>query len=88
MARLAEENRSVHDVVSEVVGLACGSSMNFSQAIAQIVDFYLDPERSAELAEIKTLIRKNDPVSNERLKGYSREAQSRPSKNAQRKEFY
>ena len=76
MARLAEGNRTVHDVVSEVVGLACGSSMNFAQAIAQIVDFYLDPARSAELADIKRLVTKNDPVSNERLKGYSREAQS------------
>ena len=79
MARLAEGNRTVHDVVSEVVGLACGSSMNFAQAIAQIVDFYLDPARSAELAEIKRLVTKNDPVSNERLKGYSREAQSQCS---------
>ena len=76
MARLAESGRPVKEVVAEVVGLSVGSSVNYAQALAQVVDFYLDPARARELAEIKVLITKTDAQSAERLRGYVREAQS------------
>ena len=51
-----------------------GSSVNYAQSLAQVVDFYLDSARQKELAEIKVLITKTDPESTERLRGYIREA--------------
>ena len=76
MARLAESGRPVKEVVAEIVGLSVGSSVNYAQALAQVVDFYLDEARAKELAEIKVLITKTDEASKERLRGYVREAQS------------
>ena len=76
MARLAESNRPVADVIPELVGLMNGTTMAFAQSAAQVVDFYLDPERAKEFAEIKRLIAKNDAKSNELLKGYVREGMS------------
>ena len=76
MRRLAEAKRPTSEVVAEVVGLAVGSSVNYAQSLAQVVDFYLDAARAKELAEIKVLITKTDAQSAERLRGYVREAQS------------
>ena len=64
-------------MVAEIVGLAVGSSVNYAQAIAQVVDFYLDDARSAERQQIQMLVTENDDVSMELLRGYVREAQSK-----------
>ena len=46
MRRLAEAKRPTSEVVAEVVGLAVGSSVNYAQSLAQVVDFYLDAARA------------------------------------------
>lgn len=76
LAKLAQSGRPTRELIAEVIGLAVGSSVNYAQAVAQVVDFYLDPARAADLVEIKKLIPKTDPTSAELLRGYVREAQS------------
>ena len=39
MSRLAATKRSTSDLVACVIGLAVGSSVNYAQAVAQVVDF-------------------------------------------------
>ena len=65
----------MNEIASEVLGLAVGSSVNYAQAAAQVVDFYLDPARKNERAEIERLIKLEDAESQELLRGYVREAQ-------------
>jgi linoleate 10R-lipoxygenase len=77
LSRLAESGRPLKDLVATVMGLAVGSSVNYAQASAQIVDFYLDDARAKERADIVRLVAKpeNDEEANERLIGYIKEAQ-------------
>ena len=76
LGKLAESGRPTRELVAEVVGLAVGSSVNYAQAAAQVVDFYLDGARANERAEIQKLVQKTDAESAELLRGYVREAQS------------
>jgi len=77
LRKLAESGRPMEDLVATVMGLAVGSSVNYAQASAQIVDFYLDDERAAARADIVRLVAtdEDDEVANERLIGYIKEAQ-------------
>ncbi|TCD62866.1 hypothetical protein EIP91_006272 [Steccherinum ochraceum] len=75
LSKLAESGRPVKELVGNVIGLAVGSSVNYAQAVAQVVDFYLDDERAKERADIISLSKKSDPASMERLRGYVREGQ-------------
>ncbi|KAH8099451.1 heme peroxidase [Cristinia sonorae] len=75
LSNLAQSGRPIDELVGNVIGLAVGSSVNYAQAVAQVVDFYLDDERAAERADIISLCRKNDAASLEKLRGYVREGQ-------------
>lgn len=76
LQRLAALKRPIGDLVANVNSLAVGSSVNFAQALAQIVDFYLDDARAKERAAIVALCQKpaGDSASTNLLKGYVREA--------------
>ena len=77
LARLKAAGRPNRDIIAEVVGLAVGGAMIYAQAVSQIVDFYMDDERSAERAEIIKLARADsqDPAQKALMLGYVREAQ-------------
>ena len=78
LGRLKEGGRPTRDIVAEVIGLAIGGGMIYAQAVAQIVDFYMDDERAAERAEIVKLANADsqDPEQKKLLLGYVREGQS------------
>jgi len=77
LRRLAETGRPLKDLTATVLGLAVGSSVNYAQASAQIVDFYLDDERAAARADIVRLVAtpEDDEAANQRLIGYIKEGQ-------------
>ncbi|CAL1694713.1 unnamed protein product [Somion occarium] len=75
LRRLAAIGIERKEMVSQVIGLAVGSSVNYAQSIAQVVDFYLDDERAAERAEIVKLVKRNNPEATELIHGYIREGQ-------------
>ncbi|KAL0959663.1 hypothetical protein HGRIS_011365 [Hohenbuehelia grisea] len=74
LSDVASTGRPLDELLGNILGVAVGSSTNFSQAAAHIVDFYLDDARSKERAEITNLARKTDAASAELLQGYVREA--------------
>ncbi|KAF5338872.1 hypothetical protein D9611_008746 [Ephemerocybe angulata] len=74
ISRLTATGRPVNELVANIVGLANGSSVNQAHTALNVVDFYLEEERKDNLADIQALIGKNDDASNERLRGYIREA--------------
>jgi len=65
---------ALRETTANVIGLAVGSSVNYSQAAAQVVDFYLDPARAGDLQNIKQIIAEDTPKNAELLRGYVREA--------------
>ncbi|THH11068.1 hypothetical protein EW145_g888 [Phellinidium pouzarii] len=73
LANLAASGRPTRDLVACVIGLVVGSSVNYSQAVAQVVDFYLDDNRAKERAELIAVCARDDPHSAELLRGYVRE---------------
>ncbi|KAI0079537.1 heme peroxidase [Panus rudis PR-1116 ss-1] len=75
LRRLSDLGLDRKDMVAQVIGLAVGSSVNYAQSIAQVVDFYLDDARAAERAEISKLVHRNDAEATELLHGYIREGQ-------------
>jgi hypothetical protein len=78
LRRPAETNRPLKDLTATVLGLTVGSSVNYAQQSAQIVDFYLDDARAKERAEIVKLVRttaEGNEEANQRLIGYIKEAQ-------------
>lgn len=77
LAKLKEGGRPHRDIIAEIIGLAVGGGMIYAQAVAQIVDFYMDDERAAERAEIVGLANADsqDPEQKKLLLGYVREAQ-------------
>ncbi|TFK37629.1 heme peroxidase [Crucibulum laeve] len=62
-------------VIANVLGLAVVTAVNYAQACAQAVDFYLDRKGSKAYDDIVELSKKNDPQSNAKIMGYIREAQ-------------
>ncbi|KAL0577572.1 hypothetical protein V5O48_004403 [Marasmius crinis-equi] len=76
LKRLASTGRPVNELVSIVVGLAVGSSVDYAQAAVQVIDFYLDDEQAEERKKIIELAKApiTDTVSMETLRGYTREA--------------
>jgi len=77
LRRLVASGRPLRDLSATVIGLAVGSSVNYAQSAAQVVDFYLDDARSVERAEIVRLVKspENDEQANDLLIGYIKEAQ-------------
>ncbi|KAK7695141.1 hypothetical protein QCA50_002331 [Cerrena zonata] len=75
LRRLAEIGIARGEMVSQVIGLSVGSSVNWAQSISQMVDFYLDDARAAERAEIVKLVQRDDAEAIELLHGYIREGQ-------------
>ncbi|GJJ14559.1 hypothetical protein Clacol_008824 [Clathrus columnatus] len=75
LSKLAATKRPMDVLVAQVIGLAVGSSVNYAQAVTQVIDFYLDDARASERAEIIRLAQKDDPASFTLLQGYVREAQ-------------
>ena len=69
-------DRPIGDLVANVNRPAVGSSVNYAQAVAQIVDFYLDDNRQKEHEALIAARARNDtdPEANALLKGYMREA--------------
>ncbi|KAI5117531.1 hypothetical protein M0805_004764 [Coniferiporia weirii] len=76
LSNLASSGRPTRELVACVIGLAVGSSVNYAQALAQVVDFYLDPTRSRECAALVALCKRpeSDVRAGEMVKGYVREA--------------
>ncbi|KAF8516240.1 heme peroxidase [Gautieria morchelliformis] len=70
LSKLSDTGRPLNELVATVVGLAIGSSVNYSQAAVHVVDFYLDDKRAKEKAQIVQLVQKQDPASDELLQGY------------------
>ena len=76
LQRLSSTGRPTNQLVACVIGLAVGSSVNYAQAVAQVVDFYFQDERAQERATIIELSKRpeGDKQADELLKGYVREA--------------
>ncbi|KAJ7058676.1 heme peroxidase [Mycena amicta] len=74
LSRLSETGRPMNELVAMVLGLANGSSVNYSQAAIHVIDLYLDDEHAAERAHILQLVQRDDAESTELLYGYVREA--------------
>ncbi|KAL0959662.1 hypothetical protein HGRIS_011364 [Hohenbuehelia grisea] len=74
LSDVASTGRPLDELLGNVLGVAVGSSINFSQAVAHVVSFYLDDARSKERAAITQLSQNTDPQSTELLQGYVREA--------------
>ena len=76
LQRLADLDRPIGDLVANVNTLAVGSSVSYAQAVAQIVDFYLDDNRQKEREALIAVCARDDtdPEVNALLKGYVREA--------------
>ncbi|KAL4245304.1 hypothetical protein ABKN59_010400 [Abortiporus biennis] len=76
LKRLTENNSDVDvkTLMTQVIGLAIGTSVNFAQAASQVIGFYLDPVRSAEYTRIVELVKKDNKESDDLLRGYIREA--------------
>ncbi|EPS97159.1 hypothetical protein FOMPIDRAFT_95975 [Fomitopsis schrenkii] len=76
LARLAASGRPMDELVACVIGLAVGSSVNFAQAAAQVVDFYMREDRSEERAALIAgcCAPDGDAKAMERVRGYVREA--------------
>ncbi|KAK0466057.1 heme peroxidase [Desarmillaria tabescens] len=74
LTNLAASGRPTRDLAAIVTGLSVGSSVNYSQAVAHIVDFYLDDSREEERAALIEVCKRDDAKSAELLKGYVREA--------------
>ncbi|KAG7449917.1 heme peroxidase [Guyanagaster necrorhizus] len=74
LTRLTASGRPMRDLAAIVIGLAVGSSVNYAQAVSQIVDFYLDDSRAAERTALIAVCKRDDAKSSELLKGYVREA--------------
>jgi len=74
LTNLTASGRPMRDLAANVIGLAVGSSVNYSQAVSHIVDFYLDDSRATERAALIAVCKRNDAKSSELLKGYVREA--------------
>ncbi|GJJ13725.1 hypothetical protein Clacol_007981 [Clathrus columnatus] len=75
LSKLATTKRPMNVLIAQVIGLAVGSSVNYAQAVTQVIDFYLDDTRASERAEIIRLAQRDDPASFALLEGYVREAQ-------------
>lgn len=73
LSTLAASGRPAHEVVASTLNYAFSASINYAQTIAQIVTFYLEDNRSKELAALIEVCKGNDEKSNELLKGYVRE---------------
>ena len=76
LERLSASGRPTDQLIACVIGLAVGSSVNYAQAVAQVVDFYFSDERSQERAKIIELSKRpdGDKQADELLRGYVREA--------------
>lgn len=74
LSKLAASGRPMRELVANVIGLAVGSSVNYSQALAQVIAFYLDDSRAKERAALIEVCKRDDPKSAELLRGYVREA--------------
>ncbi|KAH7062119.1 fatty acid oxygenase [Macrophomina phaseolina] len=73
--RLLESGLSVEDVAwSQVFPTATAMVPNQSQVFTQIMDFYLSPQASHHLPEIRRIARLNTPEATERLLHYCMEA--------------
>ncbi|KAF8666942.1 heme peroxidase [Rhizoctonia solani] len=71
---LLSSKKPVNDLTAMVLGLCVGSSVNFAQATAQMVEFYMDDAHKKEREHIFQLASKNDDESTQLLAGYYREA--------------
>ena len=60
-------------LVACVIGLAVGSSVNYAQAAAQVIDFYLSEDRKVEREALISVCHRDDDESKELLRGYVRE---------------
>ena len=76
LARLAASGRPIDELVACVIGLAVGSSVNFSQAAAQVIDFYMREDRSKERSALiaACCAPDEDTKAAELIRGYVREA--------------
>ncbi len=70
LSHLAASGRPMDVLVACVVGLAVGSLANVSQALAQIIDLYLQPQYAADFEMLKQACRAGNT---ERVRGYVRE---------------
>ncbi|KAI5117535.1 hypothetical protein M0805_004768 [Coniferiporia weirii] len=75
LKNLAASKRPTNQLVACVIGLAVGSSVNYSQAVAQVVDFYLSPARASECAALIAVCKRpeGDAEADALLRGYVRE---------------
>ncbi|CCO35794.1 hypothetical protein BN14_09914 [Rhizoctonia solani AG-1 IB] len=71
---LLASKKPIIDLVALVLGLCVGSSVNFAQAVCQMVNFYMDGARKKERDHIIELASKSDAESTQLLVGYYREA--------------
>ena len=60
-------------LVACVIGLAVGSSVNYAQAAAQVIDFYLSEDRKVEREALISVCHRDDDEAKELLRGYVRE---------------
>ncbi|KAI0732597.1 heme peroxidase [Fomitopsis betulina] len=76
LSRLASSGRPIDELVACVIGLAVGSSVNFAQAAAQVIDFYMREDRSEERDALIAACCAPDGDINamERVRGFVREA--------------
>ena len=74
LSKLVETGRPLDQLLGNILGVAVGSSVNYAQAVVQVIDFYLDDARTKEREHIVQLVRAKDSDSIALLRGYVCEA--------------
>jgi linoleate 10R-lipoxygenase len=74
LSALAATGQPLDELLSNIVDVATGASVNYAQAAAHVVDFYLDDARAKERQHIVQLVNSKDTQSAELLRGYVCEA--------------
>jgi linoleate 10R-lipoxygenase len=77
LTELVNTGRPIDELVASINSMAVGSSANYAQACTQVIDFYLDDDRTVERAEIIKLVKRprDDKDAERKLIGYIKEAQ-------------
>jgi linoleate 10R-lipoxygenase len=73
-SKLMESGRPLEELLGNIMGVAVGACVTFSQAAVHVIDFYLDAAQEKHRAELARLATSNDPSSDNLIRGYVREA--------------
>ncbi|KAG6848129.1 hypothetical protein H0H93_003124, partial [Arthromyces matolae] len=74
LSALTASQRSIEELVSDVLGVAAGASVYCAHSAVNVINFYLDDSRAQERDAIIRLVNRDDLESDSQLRGYVLEA--------------